>query len=193
MFKIKIRFHLRNVATRVANSVAITAIAVMISFPTAAQQQGDFSIGLNVLSGFYADDVIGVGIGPKIRYNVTDQIRLAGELDFSFGTKSESLATATFGFRDFSLYGHYLISIPDKPGMFAYPLVGLGIYRVSMEATVLGFTVVAEPESRTVATLGVGVEGSFDKYPNLMYSSEFRLKIHGGTHFIVAAGLAYRF
>ena len=185
------RFHFENLATRVANKVAITGIALMMSFSAVAQQKGDFAVGLNALSGFYADDVIGIGIGPKILYSVTDKIRLAGELDFSFGTKTEGLGTMTFGYRDFSLYGHYLI--PYSDGMLFYPLVGIGMFRVSWEANVLGITVVAEPESRAVFTLGGGVEGSFAKYPNLVYSSEFRLKIHGGTHFILAAGLAYRF
>ena len=167
----------------------VSAVALCISLTVVAQQKGNFAAGLNLLPGLYPNNGIGIGIAPNVLYNVTDQIRFAGELGFSIGKQDIELTTMTVSINDFSVYGHYLIS--QETWAF-YPLVGFGMFRTKGEATELGVTV-SHSEKSSVFTLGAGIDGFFQKTPNLMFRVEFRLKIHGDTHLIVAPGLTYRF
>ena len=164
----------------------MAAVTMCICFSAVAQDKGEMAAGVNLLGGFYANDVIGSGIGAKFLYNVTDPIRLAGEMDFSIGIK-ESNSNVTYGFRDFSVYGHYMFPIADG---VLYPLVGIGIFRAKAEATAYGLTVSAS-ESKVAFALGAGVD-----YPlsaQWKANGEFRLKLHGGNHAIIAVGIAYVF
>ena len=169
--------------------VAVIAIALCISLTAAAQYQGDMAAGLNAVGGSYGGgDVPGIGFGAKLLYNVTDPVRLAGEFDYSKGQGGKGYIDIPYNFLDVSLYGHYLFHLNEN--MVIYPLVGVGLWKVKMEAKFIGQSF-SDSGNRTVATIGFGSEYALTD--RLGVGGEVRLKLHGGSHYIVAVGISYKF
>jgi len=159
--------------------MAIFAIAVAMSIPAVAQQQGDKAVGGNLLIGT-GNSLTNVGIGVKFLYNVTDPIRLAGEYDFF--PKKDYVT-----WWDFSVYGHYLFSVADQ--VVVYPSVGLGVVGSKVD---LG--VVSGSGNDFAFSLGGGVDYALPSNPNLVLNGELRLKLFNGSNRInFAFGVAYKF
>ena len=164
--------------------VGLLIFALCINFSATAQSKG--SVGVNGLVGFYSDDVFGAGIGANLAFQAGKSIRFAGEFDYSFGAES----VITYKFIDFSVYGHYLFTLPN--GISIYPLVGFGVFNVKAEISLLGVTV-SDSKSKGVFSLGGGFECLLFKTSNWIVRSELRLKLHGGNHFLIVPGIAYKF
>ena len=178
VIKILKMLQMNNLRRVIFKSVAITAIALCVCISTHAQQ-GEKALGINLLSGFHANDIRSVGLGAKFLYNVTNPIRLAGELDFSKCVKN----SYNYGLQDLSVYLHYIIPVRDQ---MIYPVVGIGNFKIKMNNKSISSSI-----SKTVFTLGLGTERALTN--NLVLNAELRYKSHGGNHIIAAVGLAYKF
>ena len=201
-------FRLKNVSTVVADfalkRVAIIAIALIFSFTVAAQSQGDFAVGANpLLFGVLDNDISSFGVGPKVQFNVTDKIRLSGEMSFSVGwisdvQKRALIDNSSIGFQDYSVYVHYLFSLSNADQTehyFLYPLVGIGVWNYKSEITTrIGpwTSTVSDSGSNTAFTIGVGGSVPIGRWA---LDTEMKFKFHsdfGGFHFIMGIGVTYK-
>ena len=150
----------------------MTAIALCF-FTSASAQQGEKGIGGNLIIGT-GDDYTHFGVGAKFVYNVSDPIRLAVEFDF-FPKKDQVSWT------DFSMYGHYLISVNERNAV--YPAFGLGM---------VGVQAGGASASEFAFSFGGGFDHAVSS--NLLLNFELRFKILDGlnrTNFLV--GLTHKF
>ena len=163
---------------RFLKKAAIAAIAVVsLNVVANAQAEGDKAVGVNLMIGT-GHRYSNVGVGAKFLYNVTDPIRLGGELDFF-------LQNDYMRWWDFSMYGHYLFTVDDRINVF--PAVGLGI--VGARADVFGLNA-----SNNWLAVSFGGGADFALSNNLFFTTELRLKIFKDTDRInFALGLAYKF
>ena len=158
---------------------AIVAIAVLtMSLSAAAQKKGDMDAGVNLLYGT-TSGWSNLGLGAKLRYNVTDPIRLAAEFDYF-------LKKDYVSFYDFSVYGHYLFSVADK--VVVYPSVGLGVLGAP-STDIYGIKIPGS--SDFVISLGGGID--YEISSNLTLNGELRYKTETGGWFNIAVGVAYKF
>ena len=155
--------------------------AVVMSLSAVAQQKGDKAFGGNMVIATYSSgghSYSFVGFGPKFFYNVTDPIRLVGELDYFM--KKDNVSRW-----DLSAYGHYLFPIADQ--IWVYPSVGLG-----MVGAKWSYGGLSDSNSEFAISLGGGAD--YEISSNLLLSTELRLKLIDGTnHLNIAVGLAYKF
>ena len=172
---------------KMGKRVAVATIALVMSVSAFAQERGDIAIGVNTLGGLYSEKTYSYGIGAKFLYNITAPIRVAGEFDYSVGTKKDA-SLVSYYFKDLSLYAHYLFPLDSYTVL--YPLVGVGLFGIKTEATIFGTTYSAS-ESRTAFAVGGGFEYAVTSH--LIVNGELRLKLHGGNHFIYLVGLSYIF
>lgn len=95
--------------------VAVLALGATTTMK--AQEQGKFTLGANLStlteSSFY-------GVGAKLRYGLTNDIRLEGAVSY-YLPKSKVSAL------DFSVNAHYVVGLDDK--ISVYPVVGIGYLR----------------------------------------------------------------
>ena len=169
--------------------VAIAFKIFTLSFSAIAQEKGDVAFGVNGLGGIYVGNMFSFGIGMKLLYNITDPVRLAGEMDFSTGVKFDDNIVSC-GFQDYSLYVHYLLPISQK--VTVYPLAGVGMLRMRSKKIVSGETETeTELDYRLVGSLGAGFEYAITS--NLAAGVELRFKHHGRNHYIYLASIAYKF
>jgi len=168
---------------------AIVAIALSVHTVVNAQNAGDKSIGVNLLAG-YGESYTDVGISAKFLYNITDPIRIAGEYGILTGSKSEGIVSITTTWKDFGVYGHYMIPISNGT---VYPLAGICFINLSATGSALGFSATVT-DSKVAFAIGGGVEGNFKNNDNLFYTSELRIKIvDEGSRTHIAVGIGYRF
>ena len=174
--------------------VAIVVIALGISVAANAQQAGYKAWGGNLLVGT-GGDFVDFGLGGVFLYNATDLIRLSGEIDLLWGynTKSNSLIRVTSQWREFSVYGHYLVPAAKRNGLYVYPLVGIGIVNIGMKSTLKSSGVaVSASESKPVFTFGLGRTGAISDW--LVANYELRLKmVEGKFRYQAAVGVVYKF
>lgn len=189
--------------------MAIIAIAaVAISMTGNAQEQGDIAVGTNMVvwwtpskSHSYAGyswrdpSYTNTGIGAKCSYNITDQLRLAGEFVYFSEKDFKSMW-------DCRVHTHYLFPVATKT--VVYPSVGIGmigeknpdLYRASSKPSTVAFTI------------GIGADIVLSELsPNLILSGEIRhyaiyfdgrymdkkYKDNYAKIFNFAIGLAYKF
>ncbi|MDR1859336.1 MAG: porin family protein [Bacteroidales bacterium] len=100
---------------------AILAIAIMATVSVSAQEKGAMSVGGNLAFGFYKADVSGadseaqLGLGPKFRYSILDQLRAEGSFMYFLPKDHWSMI-------DVSVNAHWLFPFGEK--MYLYPLAG---------------------------------------------------------------------
>ena len=176
---------------KMIRGVVIVLCVFTFSFSAFAQERGDVAFGVNGLGGIYADKMLSYGIGFKLLYNVAAQVRLAAEMDFSAGASFDELIDSkqvSFGFQDYSMYAHFLISINRK--FSVYPLVGAGMLRKSTK------TILTDNNDKKIVYSMVGSFGAGFEYAmtsNLSTSVELRFKHDGRNHYIYLASIAYKF
>lgn len=104
------------------------AVMAMVGFACGAQAQeaGDFSVGLNANYRMWdnASDFNNFGLGAKVRYNITNPIRL--EANFNYTLKKDDYSAM-----DYTVNAHYLFNLGEK--FVLYPTVGLGFVNVKWD------------------------------------------------------------
>ena len=91
-----------------------------------AQEKGDFSVGLNANYRMWdnASDFNNLGFGAKVRYNLTDPLRL--EANFNYTLEKDEYKAM-----DYTVNAHYLFKLGEK--FVLYPTVGLGFVNVKCD------------------------------------------------------------
>lgn len=169
---------------RIMKKLYLTLIVTcFITLSASAQspfQKGDLSLGGSLLVG--GDETTLVGIGLKVRYNVTDPIRLEGSL--SVFPKQDHLSMT-----DFSAFFHYLFPVSSK--VVLYPLAGLGNLKLKASYDYGSLTVSA---SKNYFNFRLG--GGIDVLLTENCSLNGELKAHfidGGYVKMFSAGVMFRF
>ena len=167
--------------------VSIVFIALITMNVTAmAQTKGDMAVGGNLLFGT-GSNFTNIGIGGKFFYNITNPIRLAGELVFF--TRKDYISMW-----DLSVYGHYLFPVADK--ITLYPSVGLGFNGTSYSSPdryhngVLILPATSNSSSDLALSLGGGID--YELSEKLILSGELRFKMRDGSRTNFVVGIAYK-
>lgn len=94
-------------------------LALGASAQLSAQERGKIAIGGGLS---YMTEISQIGVGAKVRYGLTKDIRLEGGLNY-FLPKSNVSAI------DLGVNAHYVVSLDDK--ISVYPLAGISYYKLS--------------------------------------------------------------
>lgn len=154
---------------KIVKNMAIIAIVAVTNCMTAnAQEKGDITVGTNMVVWWSPSQTFNywrepsytnTGIGAKLSYNITDQLRLAGEFDY-FSEKD---------FKDMwdcRVYSHYLFPVAVRT--VVYPSVGIGMIGGKTTDFYWG-----TPKSSTAAfTIGIGAD--YELSYNIILSGEIR-------------------
>jgi len=158
----------------------IIAAATIIS--ASAQQKGDFAFGANAALGS-GDQLTNYGIGVKLQYNFTDPLR--AEASFTYFLKEKEITMW-----DASSNLHYLFPVGDK--FTVYPLAGLCILNISVDASDLGYGDISASESRFGFGLGGGADYKISD--KLLLNAEIKYKIVSDMNrLMVSVGFSYIF
>jgi len=161
--------------------VAIVVIAILtMSLSASAQKKGDMDAGVNLLFGT-TSGYSNAGLGAKFRYNIIDQVRLAGEFDYFLKSNYISLW-------DFSVYGHYLFPVAEN--LVVYPEVGLGFVGWSYSWPTGWLDSYSHP---TDFALSIGGGVDYKLTSNLTLNGQLRFKTISGGWFNMLVGIAYKF
>jgi outer membrane protein X len=126
--------------------------AAMMTLCASAQQKGDVGIGINL---GVAPDVIeyeeftNFGLGAKINYMATDEVRLEVQGNYWFEDNYLSIF-------DISANFHYLVPVTNKFAL--YPLVGLGYGRPKYKLSHWEGADRGESYDRFLFNVGIGGE-----------------------------------
>lgn len=96
--------------------VFLAACLALASVSAFAQDKGKISVGGNLS---FLTDASNFGLGGKVRYGLTDQIRLEGGLNYYLPSDHVSAF-------EFTANAHYVFQL--APQWSVYPLAGLGYY-----------------------------------------------------------------
>lgn len=141
------------------------------SMSASAQKKGDLSLGGGIAVGTLIPTM---SIGATVQYNIIDQIRLAGNVDYFI--KNRGVNTL-----DITVDGHYLVPLSDR--FTIYPVVGVGI---SILMTDFGTRV------PFVANIGGGVQYKFNDKLRLSFEIKGRLG-SGVCQAVIGPNLIYTF
>ncbi len=103
-------------------SITVSTIVLLCAtvFTAAAQEKGDFAIGLR--NSLYTHTGTGAkyGVGIYLRYNIFDGLRIEPSVMYVCGKKCSI---------DISANVHYVFDI--KKNMWLYPIVGVGVNEIN--------------------------------------------------------------
>ena len=192
----------KNVATIVAcftkRVMMIAIIVVTMSFAVNAQnerpafQQGDFAVGGH-LAVFPESGFPTFGIGAKVRYNVTDPIRIEGAFTgFVPITESVLIVERTVNLWDLSFNVHYLFAVSEIITM--YPLAGLSVLGLSQNVSVAGISANTS-DTELFLNLGGGMDIKLNYHLSINLEPRLILGARDniGNSFMISAGVMYRF
>ncbi len=145
-----------------------------------ANQRGDMAVGVNFNYGFaYSGSYNNAGIGAKFQYSFTDHIRV--EPIFTYYFKKDNLSIW-----DLIANVHYVFPLLNNH-LNLYPLAGLGIMGAKVSETNY-----SNSTTKFAANLGGGAEYKFTSHFAVGAELKYQMVSSYG-HFIVQAGLTYRF
>ena len=172
---------------------------------SASRSQGKLRVGVNpLIYGIYHNDVVSVGFGTNITYEVMDELLLSAATSFYTGWVSGRnqilVDNQTIRFQDYSLYAHAPFSTIFNFNRYGrnifYYLLGIGIWNYKSQITYSGFNAVAETDSGTKISFafGVGANIPVRRWATLL---EMKIKSHDGhygdMHFTFGMGISYSF
>lgn len=153
--------------------VAVMAVLGICAYA----QQGEKAIGVNIgIAPGLEDgpDPTNFGLGVKFQYNITDPVRLEGDLDYWFEDKHVSIF-------DIAVNAQYLVGVGSS--FTIYPLAGLGYANVDAYG---------HGCHRLLVNLGIG--GEFNIASNLTLNAEFKYQfINHFSRLPITVGIAYHF
>ena len=152
--------------------IAITLIATLGVLSSNAQEKGSLSVGGTINAG---TAIPTASLGATVQYNITNDFRLAGNLDYFIKNKGVS----SF---DISVDVHYVFKISKL--FSVYPIVGVGISILSVE----------DFGSRVpfIANFGGGLQ--FDVSDRFRINFEIKGRIgHGVSQAVVGPSFNYIF
>ena len=131
------------------------------------------------------------GIGAKFQYNVTEPLRLEGSFTY-FLPKTYEVSTLemTFSMWDFSVNGHYLLSLSEQVAF--YPLAGISIVGTSFE-TKMGKNLPSMDESETVFGLNIGAGLDLKVNDKTALNAELKYRTGNCSRFMIGAGVVFKF
>lgn len=159
------------------------ALGLLVAGATTAfaQQKGDIELGAGLN---FTGSGSWLGLQGKARYNITDQIRLAGGVAF-YLPKSDGVGDykATSSFMSMSADVHYLF--PIAPKFVLYPLAGLGFYHSKISIGSLS-------NSRGDFALNLGGGGSYQLTPNISVGAELKFALAGHSNSILGVNVMFK-
>lgn len=149
----------------------VIAAILFCNISASAQTKGDFAVGGGISLGTLLPTM---GIGGVVQYNISDPIRLSGNLDYFIKNKGVN----TF---DITVDCHYLFPLSDK--FSVYPLAGVGV------SILFG-----DGPSRVpfVANIGGGVQYNISQRLHLTFEIKGRLG-NGVCQAVLGPNLVYSF
>jgi outer membrane protein X len=165
--------------------------AAFMALCASAQQKGDVGIGINLgVAPVIEDDVdmTNFGLGAKINYNATDEVRLELNTNYWFKDKNMSIF-------DISANFHYLIPVADR--FLLYPLVGVGYARPhvpGISTSIMGVGVKTDGQSWDRVLVNVGIGGELALTNDLSLGLEVKYQyIKDLSRIPINLSLTYRF
>ena len=172
---------MRNVLFKKAAIVIIAAVVMSVS--AVAQKKGDMAVGGNL-------SLIGLGLGPKFQYNVADKFRLEGNftyyLLFTKAFIDSDGEIDSFSWWDTTVNAHFLFPNASNK-VVCYPIVGLGVNRISWVERSSYVGKIKESGSLPVVNIGCGFD--FKVSEQLAINLEAKIRLMA----LVTAGVTYRF
>lgn len=167
-------------------------IAALMLMSVGAFAQGKFAIGANAGVALYGNEYNPFGIGAKLQYEFTENLRAEAAYNYWFAKKVDILGTEfKSGVMDIDLTLQYLIPVADK--VKVYPLAGanLGITHGDMLAeqqSMIGFQAGAGIEYYISDNVKVNLDAKYQY--NKKDKDGIELKYDGP---VIQAGIAYVF
>ena len=159
----------------------MVTIAVMLSMAINAQEKGDMAAGVNLVLGTGSNSGVNytnIGIGMNFLYNVTNPFRMEASFTYFFEKDFVSMW-------DFSLNGHYLLTITDQ--VTVYPLAGLGVLGAKKD-----YGLGSNSDTYVCVNLGGGVD--FKLTDQFVFNAGLKYKIvNEWNRLMLSAGILYRF
>ena len=157
---------------------ALLAASILYTANVSAQQKGDFAVG-----GHFS--LLGMGVGPKLQYNVANKIRLEGAFTY-YLLVSESRTfvdseASLNSWWDITANAHFLI--PAGKAVVLYPVVGLGMNKIV--AKQVGYA----DESLTLPVINLGFGTEFKLGENIALNFELKIRVMA----LLTAGITYKF
>ena len=156
-------------------------------------QQGDFAIGGH-LAIFPESGVPTFGIGAKIRYNITDPIRLEGAFTYVLPMTVRYMGVdVALSMWNFSANMHYLFAVSENVTL--YPLVGFSVLGIVARASAGGQSV-RNSGTFVCFNLGGGIDIKLNNRIALNVEPKLLLNQMDnvlGVSFMPSAGIMYRF
>ena len=152
-------------------------------------QQGDFAVGGH-LAILPESGLPTFGIGTRLRYNITNPIRLEGAFTYFLRTARVGDTRQTESLWDISMNMHYLFAVAENVTL--YPLLGFSV----IGGAVRGERVRVPLETDFLFNLGGGIDIKFNNRTSVNLEPKFWLNIENRVItyvFMLSAGIVYRF
>ena len=149
----------------------VLTVALM-SMGAMAQSKGDLGAGINLL---YGTEIKNFGVGGKVQYMLTDNLRGEGSFDYFFEKDDLNMWNANANV-------HYLCPIADNTKF--YPIVGLGLANI--------YSDMVHNSVKLCLNLGAGIQQDVAKDLALTAEGKYQI-INHHNQFVAAIGVIYKF
>ena len=156
-------------------------------------QQGDFAVGGH-LAILPESGLPTFGIGTRLRYNITNPIRLEGAFTYFLRTEREGNVRLTLSVWDLSMNMHYLFAVAENVAL--YPLFGFSVIGGAVRVSADGERARVPFDTDFLFNLGGGIDIKFNNRTSVNLEPKFWLNIENRViayTFRISAGLVYRF
>ena len=142
--------------------IFFAVFAILLSLATSSNAQKKMEVGgaikFDINSGSSSAEYDFTGINGRFYYYLTDNFRLAPNINFNFPYKeSDSGIEAKANVTTYNAQVHYLFDFFDNPGLRPYALGGLSYNHVKVEASGMGQSI-TETANDMSLSLGVGID-----------------------------------
>ena len=156
-------------------------------------QQGDFTIGSH-LALLPASELPTFGIGTRLRYNVTDPIRLEVGFTYFLETARVGNYRESVSLWDLSMNMHYLFAVAENVAL--YPLLGFSVIGATERASYGDESVRIPAGTNFLFNLGGGIDIRFNNRISANIEPKLWLNVINNVvlvHFMPSVGVMYRF